>query len=458
MALFKIGDRVPDYENQYLNGRAVKGVAVYANDEKVGSAHDLLVDDDGRIRYLVIDTGFWIFGKKVLLPIGHCEDVAESDRIHANGLTEAQVENLPAYYDELVVDDDYEKRVRSAYRTATADQPASENDHNDPIAPETHEREADADATGDDGSRRLRLYEERLVAHKRRQKTGEVKVSKRVVTEQVEGSVPLYKEKIIIEIESFPGMTQVNVAGRTVETGSGARADLYADELEIRKEAVVRQEVTIRKEIDEEVVTVSDTVRREEIEVYQEGVSEVDGVDREASQTRSSASEAPPASQTTSSAPQKTSSAPHRSTTAPQTAYLIFNPAAGQGDPEQELGVIRSALEPEMTLNIHETTPEVGADQLAHQALEAGAEAVLVSGGDGTISSAANAVVGRDVPLGIISRGTANAFANALGLSENIEEACQTILRGTSDILPTLTASCTARASSVTPSYCRDIS
>ncbi|MGF1514887.1 MAG: YegS/Rv2252/BmrU family lipid kinase [Elainellaceae cyanobacterium] len=113
-----------------------------------------------------------------------------------------------------------------------------------------------------------------------------------------------------------------------------------------------------------------------------------------------------------------------------QSAYLIFNPVAGQGNPEQDLSIICSALEPEIDLTVHETTEEITADQLAREALEAGAEAILVSGGDGTISSAANALIGTDTPLGIISRGTANAFANALGLPEGIEQACQTILQG----------------------------
>lgn len=113
-----------------------------------------------------------------------------------------------------------------------------------------------------------------------------------------------------------------------------------------------------------------------------------------------------------------------------QSAYLIFNPVAGQGNSERELAMIRSALEAEIELSIHETTEEVGADQLAHRAIEAGAEAILVSGGDGTISAAANALINSEIPLGIISRGTANAFANALGLPDNIPQACQTILQG----------------------------
>ncbi|WP_445632742.1 YegS/Rv2252/BmrU family lipid kinase [Nostoc sp. DSM 114161] len=113
-----------------------------------------------------------------------------------------------------------------------------------------------------------------------------------------------------------------------------------------------------------------------------------------------------------------------------RSACLIFNPVAGQGDPELELAEIRSILEPEIDLDIYLTTEEVGADALAYAAVERGVNAIIASGGDGTLSAAAAAVVGTDIPFGIISRGTANAFATALGIPDTIAGACQTILQG----------------------------
>lgn len=113
-----------------------------------------------------------------------------------------------------------------------------------------------------------------------------------------------------------------------------------------------------------------------------------------------------------------------------RSACLIFNPVAGQGDPEQELLQIRTLLESEIDLDIYLTTEEVGADELAQAAVERGVDAIIASGGDGTLSAAAAAVVATDIPFGIISRGTANAFATALRIPDTIEAACQTILQG----------------------------
>ncbi len=111
-------------------------------------------------------------------------------------------------------------------------------------------------------------------------------------------------------------------------------------------------------------------------------------------------------------------------------AYLIFNPVAGQNDPEQDLATIRALLEPSIDLEIRLTTLEVDAGKIVSEALASGAQTIIVSGGDGTLSAAAAALVGTNIPMGVISRGTANAFAAALGLPDTIAAACQTILGG----------------------------
>lgn len=113
-----------------------------------------------------------------------------------------------------------------------------------------------------------------------------------------------------------------------------------------------------------------------------------------------------------------------------RSACLIFNPVAGQRDPEQDLIKIQALLDPAIELDIRFTTEEVNADQLAKEAVERGVEAIIASGGDGTVSAAAAALVGSHIPFGVISRGTANAFATALGIPDTVEAACQTILEG----------------------------
>lgn len=123
-----------------------------------------------------------------------------------------------------------------------------------------------------------------------------------------------------------------------------------------------------------------------------------------------------------------------------RVGYLIFNPVAGQGNPNQELALIRATLEPQILLNVIMTQPDVDPADQARQVIETiearanadtpGSRILIASGGDGTVSAVAGAAVGTDVPLGVIPRGTANAFAVALGIPTNLRGACKTILTG----------------------------
>ena len=109
---------------------------------------------------------------------------------------------------------------------------------------------------------------------------------------------------------------------------------------------------------------------------------------------------------------------------------LIYNPVSGQGDAEAQRSRIEQLLGEQLQLTVLETTPEETAEQLTENAIEQGAEGVVASGGDGTVSAVAGKLVGTGLPLGIIPRGTANAIAAAFGISDNIDNACQTILSG----------------------------
>ncbi len=116
-------------------------------------------------------------------------------------------------------------------------------------------------------------------------------------------------------------------------------------------------------------------------------------------------------------------------------ACLIFNPVAGQGNAEQDLEHITSILSSDIDLDIVITTAECEPGELAKNAIARGAASIIASGGDGTLSAVAAALMGTNIPLGIISRGTANAFANALNLPTTIPEACESIVAGNTQVV-----------------------
>ncbi len=128
-------------------------------------------------------------------------------------------------------------------------------------------------------------------------------------------------------------------------------------------------------------------------------------------------------------------------------AHLIFNPIAGQGNPEVDLAMIRQILEPHMQLKVMFTKPDVDPVDQAKTAIAAiqahnsaapdnsGGDFIIASGGDGTVSAVANALIGTGIPLGVIPRGTANAFSVALGIPTGLKQACENIITGNTCIV-----------------------
>ncbi|WP_321329634.1 YegS/Rv2252/BmrU family lipid kinase [uncultured Ilyobacter sp.] len=55
---------------------------------------------------------------------------------------------------------------------------------------------------------------------------------------------------------------------------------------------------------------------------------------------------------------------------------------------------------------------------------------IIIAGGDGTVNQVVNIIkkIGIDLPVAILPTGTANDFANCLGMPKDISEACQQIL------------------------------
>jgi len=293
MALTKLETYYPDYKD-HNNGDDIKSLDVYAQNDKVGSVKDVLVDErDGKFRYLVVDTGFWVLGKKVLLPIGLAQVDYSQRRVNVSGLTKEQVENLPEFTDELKIDQDYEENVRGVYRpmatgstgtaqtasTAASTASTASTAGNVPFNRDTYDYKQDA-ALYDMNERdhqTLRLYEERLVTNKQRQKTGEVTVGKRVETETARVSVPVEKERIVIERTTPTGAgTPVAPGDTAFQEGTVAHVDIYEERADVHKEAFVREQVNIRKEVEQDTVTAEEQIRREELDIDDAGRGIID--------------------------------------------------------------------------------------------------------------------------------------------------------------------------------------
>lgn len=302
MPLVKISDYDPAYRDS-LGDSDLKGMGVYTQaDEKIGTINDILVDEDGQFRYLVVDLGFWIFGKQVLLPVGRSQIDQGSDRVYAIGMTREQAESLPEFSDRLAVDYDYEEKVRGVYRTPAVGASTSAVTNTAPPVDVSMPLEASAPldvastagmtaATPtysrdtynyqhepelfdvNDNNQTLKLYQERLIANKKRVKTGDVTVGKHVETETAQVSVPIEKERVVIErVTPTNAGVAVSPGEATFGGGEVARVEIYEETADIHKEAFVREEVKVRKEVESETVEAKETLRREELDVNTGGI------------------------------------------------------------------------------------------------------------------------------------------------------------------------------------------
>lgn len=290
MSLVKIADLYPNYKDDIFGGDDIKSFSVYDyTNDKIGSVYDIIVDEAGRFRYLVIDTGFWIFGKKVLLPVGRASIDYAQERVYAKELTKDQAENLPEYDDDMTIDYDYEERVRTVYRGVEYDsndtvylneentQGYDSGAYNQNRDSYNYDREPSLYAHQETDDRQsLKLYEERLVANKERFQAGTVTVGKKVETETASVSVPVEKERVVIE-RTTPNNSTVVTPGETAFSGGEvARVEVYEESADIEKQAFIREEVSVRKEVDRDIVSANETIRREELEVDADGEVLVD--------------------------------------------------------------------------------------------------------------------------------------------------------------------------------------
>lgn len=122
----------------------------------------------------------------------------------------------------------------------------------------------------------VKLYEERLIVDKDRKKTGEVAIGKHVEVETARVSMPLEKEHIVIERVSVSGETVATANVDAFHDNETVRVEVYEETPNIRKEAFVREEISIHKEVTQETLNAEETLRSEELDIDTQGRPVID--------------------------------------------------------------------------------------------------------------------------------------------------------------------------------------
>jgi uncharacterized protein (TIGR02271 family) len=124
---------------------------------------------------------------------------------------------------------------------------------------------------GHETERRVQLRGELLRAVKERIQTGEIRLRKDVVTENQSINVPVTREEVIVERVSAEEAGSGAGINEPIGEGKEIRIPVTEERVSVIKDPVVTGEVRVQKRAVQDTQQVSDTVRREEVRVENEG-------------------------------------------------------------------------------------------------------------------------------------------------------------------------------------------
>ncbi len=95
---------------------AINGYSIEAKDGAIGTVSDFLFDDESwLVRWLVVDTGRWLSGRKVLLPPSALGRLDANDRTLTVGLAKQQIKDSPEIDSDITVSRQMETSVYDHY-------------------------------------------------------------------------------------------------------------------------------------------------------------------------------------------------------------------------------------------------------------------------------------------------------------------------------------------------------
>ncbi|QDU80029.1 PRC-barrel domain protein [Polystyrenella longa] len=100
--------------------KEIRGYTIKCNEGDLGHVEELIVDTDTwTLRYLTIDTGVWLPGKKVIIGIDWLSDICWEEQSASIDLSREQVKDAPIYNPRSPINREYETKVYDYYGRPT---------------------------------------------------------------------------------------------------------------------------------------------------------------------------------------------------------------------------------------------------------------------------------------------------------------------------------------------------
>ena len=226
--------------------------------EKVGSVDAVWEDHTGQPAYVAVKTGWLGLGKAHVVPALGAQ-VSETTRKIRLPYTADMIKNAPTFADQDEINYDAEGRIEEYYRShGYAGLPDACACSTDDVDTERGDRVENDEA-------RMTLSEEEVKIGKREVEAGGIRLRKIIRTETVNQPVELQREEIVIErvpAKDRP-VSRTDVAFREEEI----YIPLRREEPVVEKTAHTREEVRVGKKRETERREVTETVRREDVDI-----------------------------------------------------------------------------------------------------------------------------------------------------------------------------------------------
>jgi hypothetical protein len=113
----EVDARGEEHSDSHLRStKEVTGYRIFATDEHFGHIDDFIVDEETwKIRYLVVATGDWWPGKKVLMPPDWIVQVSWLDRSAMVDVSRDQIRNAPEWDSSQPIDQAFEEQLYKYY-------------------------------------------------------------------------------------------------------------------------------------------------------------------------------------------------------------------------------------------------------------------------------------------------------------------------------------------------------
>ncbi len=226
--------------------------------EKIGKVEEIYADgESNKPDWALVHTG--LFGTKShFVPLAGAEPTGEDVRVQ---VSKSQVKDAPSIDGDGQLSEQEEARLFEHYGV-----PYDESGTVTAEGAPQGDRGAGHETSRSNTENAMTRSEEELAVGKRQTEVGRVRLRKYIVTEQVQTTVPVQREEVRLEREPITDANVDQATDGPAISEQEHEVTLHAEEPVVEKRVVPKERVRLEKDTVTEEQTVSDEVRKEQIE------------------------------------------------------------------------------------------------------------------------------------------------------------------------------------------------